>query len=150
MNGYTAAGQPLTGARQARRAINDGAVVVYVGLKNRKHFARLWPVPQSGNAQAGFLRAMLPLRLITLGMLWAMSGQASNLRSTRGAVPASPCPVRGRHWIGQERRPERAHGQPVRLPRRLYEACGDIPPAELENAYYRQNTALAEAGQTTN
>jgi putative transposase len=34
--------------------------------------------------------------------------------------------------------------------RRLYEACGDIPPAELENAYYRQNAALAEAGQTTN
>jgi putative transposase len=33
--------------------------------------------------------------------------------------------------------------------RRLYEACGDIPPAELENAYYRQNAGLAEAGQTT-
>jgi putative transposase len=32
---------------------------------------------------------------------------------------------------------------------RLYEACGDIPPAELENAYYRQNAALTEAGQTT-
>ena len=32
---------------------------------------------------------------------------------------------------------------------RLYEACGDIPPAELEAAYYRQNAALAEAGQTT-
>ena len=30
--------------------------------------------------------------------------------------------------------------------RRLFEACGDIPPAELEAAYYRQNTALAEAG----
>jgi putative transposase len=30
--------------------------------------------------------------------------------------------------------------------RRLFEACGDIPPAELETAYYRQNTALAEAG----
>jgi len=29
---------------------------------------------------------------------------------------------------------------------RLFEACGDIPPAELEAAYYRQNTALAEAG----
>jgi hypothetical protein len=24
--------------------------------------------------------------------------------------------------------------------------CGDIPPAELETAYYRQNTSLAEAG----
>jgi putative transposase len=34
--------------------------------------------------------------------------------------------------------------------RRLYEACGDIPPAELEAAYYRQNAALTEAGQTTN
>jgi putative transposase len=33
--------------------------------------------------------------------------------------------------------------------RRLYEACGDIPPAELEAAYYRQNVALTEAGQTT-
>jgi putative transposase len=33
--------------------------------------------------------------------------------------------------------------------RRLYEACGDIPPAELETAYYRQNAALTEAGQTT-
>jgi len=29
---------------------------------------------------------------------------------------------------------------------RLFEACGDIPPAELEAAYYRQNSALAEAG----
>jgi putative transposase len=29
---------------------------------------------------------------------------------------------------------------------RLFEACGDIPPAELEDAYYRQNTGLAEAG----
>lgn len=30
----------------------------------------------------------------------------------------------------------------------LYEACGDIPPAELEAAYC-QNAALTEAGQTT-
>ena len=30
--------------------------------------------------------------------------------------------------------------------RRLYETCGDIPPAELETVYYRQNTSLAEAG----
>jgi putative transposase len=29
--------------------------------------------------------------------------------------------------------------------RRLYEACGDIPPAELEDAYYRHNSDLAEA-----
>jgi putative transposase len=28
---------------------------------------------------------------------------------------------------------------------RLFEACGDIPRAELEAAYYRQNTRLAEA-----
>ena len=34
--------------------------------------------------------------------------------------------------------------------RRLYEACGDIPPAELKAAHYRHNAALAEAGQTTN
>ena len=33
--------------------------------------------------------------------------------------------------------------------RRLYEACGDIPPAELETVYYRQSAALTEAGQTT-
>src|SRR5271165_6204752 len=30
--------------------------------------------------------------------------------------------------------------------RRLYETCGDIPPAELETAYYSHNTSLAEAG----
>jgi putative transposase len=30
--------------------------------------------------------------------------------------------------------------------RRLFETCGDIPPAELETAYYRQNAGLAEAG----
>jgi putative transposase len=29
---------------------------------------------------------------------------------------------------------------------RLFEACGDVPPAELEAAYYRQNTSLAKAG----
>ena len=29
--------------------------------------------------------------------------------------------------------------------RRLYEACGDIPPAELEDVYYRHNDSLAEA-----
>jgi len=28
--------------------------------------------------------------------------------------------------------------------RRLFEACGDIPPAELEHAYYRHNSGLAE------
>ena len=28
---------------------------------------------------------------------------------------------------------------------RLFETCGDIPPAELETAYYRQNSGLAEA-----
>jgi hypothetical protein len=28
--------------------------------------------------------------------------------------------------------------------RRLYEACGDIPPAELEAAYYRQDDDLAK------
>jgi putative transposase len=28
----------------------------------------------------------------------------------------------------------------------LYQACGDIPPAELEAAYYSRNTRLAEAG----
>jgi putative transposase len=33
--------------------------------------------------------------------------------------------------------------------RRLYEACGDIPPAELKTAYYSQNAVLTKAGQTT-
>ena len=32
---------------------------------------------------------------------------------------------------------------------RLYEACGDVPPAELEAAYNSQNAALTKAGQTT-
>jgi putative transposase len=31
---------------------------------------------------------------------------------------------------------------------RIYEACGDIPPAELEAAHYRHKTALAEAGHS--
>lgn len=30
--------------------------------------------------------------------------------------------------------------------RRLFEACGDIPPAELDTAHYRQRAALIEAG----
>jgi putative transposase len=34
--------------------------------------------------------------------------------------------------------------------RRLYQSCGDIPPAELEAAYYSQNTALAEARHSAN
>ena len=34
--------------------------------------------------------------------------------------------------------------------RRLYEACGDTPPADLETAYYSQNTALTEAGHSAN
>jgi putative transposase len=29
---------------------------------------------------------------------------------------------------------------------RLFEACGDIPPAELETTHYRQNASPAEAG----
>jgi putative transposase len=29
---------------------------------------------------------------------------------------------------------------------RLFETCGDIPPAELETVYYGQNTSLAGAG----
>jgi putative transposase len=34
--------------------------------------------------------------------------------------------------------------------RRIYEACGDIPPAELEAAYYSQNAALTGVGHSTN
>ena len=33
--------------------------------------------------------------------------------------------------------------------RRLYQACGDVPPAELEAAHYRHHAALAEAGHST-
>ena len=33
--------------------------------------------------------------------------------------------------------------------RRLFEACGDIPPAELERAHYRQQAALAAAGHSS-
>ena len=33
--------------------------------------------------------------------------------------------------------------------RRLYETCGDIPPAELEAAHYRQHVALAEADHSS-
>jgi len=33
--------------------------------------------------------------------------------------------------------------------RRLFEACGDIPPAELKAAHYRQQAALAEADHST-
>ena len=33
--------------------------------------------------------------------------------------------------------------------RRLFEACGDLPPAELEAAHSRQHAALAEAGHST-
>jgi putative transposase len=33
--------------------------------------------------------------------------------------------------------------------RRLYEACGDIPPAELEAAYYIHNSGLAEVSLST-
>jgi putative transposase len=33
---------------------------------------------------------------------------------------------------------------------RLYEACGDIPPAELEATYYSQNNCLTEAALSEN
>ena len=33
--------------------------------------------------------------------------------------------------------------------RRLYEACGDIPPAELEEAFHAQQADLAEAALST-
>ena len=33
--------------------------------------------------------------------------------------------------------------------RRLFQACGDIPPVELEHAHYRQHAALTEAGHST-
>jgi putative transposase len=33
--------------------------------------------------------------------------------------------------------------------RRLFEACGDIPPVELEAAHHRQHTALGEASHSS-
>ena len=33
--------------------------------------------------------------------------------------------------------------------RRLYEACGDIPPAELETAYYSHHSDLTEVSLST-
>jgi putative transposase len=33
--------------------------------------------------------------------------------------------------------------------RRPFQACGDIPPAELETAHYRQHAALTEAGRSS-
>lgn len=105
MNGYTAAGQPLSGARQARRAVKDGgAVVVNVGIKNRHHFARLWPVPQSGKAPSGFLLAMLPLRLLALGMLWATSSPRRLAVPLMVAADVVACLMLGRyshavHWL---------------------------------------------------
>jgi putative transposase len=33
--------------------------------------------------------------------------------------------------------------------RRLFQACGDIPPVELEQAHYRQHAALVEVGDST-
>jgi hypothetical protein len=47
---------------------------------------------------------------------------------------------------GRDRHPEHVDWFHHRRP---YAACSDIPPAELEAAYYRQNAAIAETGQTT-
>jgi putative transposase len=33
--------------------------------------------------------------------------------------------------------------------RRLFQACGDVPPVELEVAHYRQHAALTEAGHSS-
>lgn len=33
--------------------------------------------------------------------------------------------------------------------RRLFQACGELPPAELEAAHHRHTPALAEAGHST-
>jgi putative transposase len=33
--------------------------------------------------------------------------------------------------------------------RRLFQACSDIPPVELERAHYRQQAALTQAGHST-
>jgi transposase InsO family protein len=102
---------------------------------------------------------------------WARRSRASS--STSAAVrsmTAAPAPDRRRRRPGwpagsriglykteliKPRGPWRTAGQ-VELAtlnyvdwynhRRLFETCGDIPPAELETAYYRQNTSLAEGG----
>ncbi len=33
--------------------------------------------------------------------------------------------------------------------RRLFQVCGDVPPAELEAAHYRQHAALTHAGHSS-
>jgi hypothetical protein len=104
MSGYTAAGQPLTGARQARRAIKDGAVVINVGLKNRHHFARLWPVPEGRSTPSGFLLVMLPFRLIALGILWSTSSPRRLAVPLAVAAGVAACLLLGQyghiaHWL---------------------------------------------------
>ena len=54
------------------------------------------------------------------------------------------------YLIGCLRLPETKEAEGRFNHRRLYEACGDIPPAELEAAYYSQNAVLAEASQSEN
>jgi hypothetical protein len=51
------------------------------------------------------------------------------------------------HSAGARPRPFRDDTE--RSHRRLYEACGGMPPAELEAAHYRHHAALAEAGHST-
>jgi hypothetical protein len=62
------------GTRGARRALSnrDAVAVLGVAVRKRDHLTRLWPAPDDG-APAGFLLAMLPMRLVALAMLWATS-----------------------------------------------------------------------------
>ncbi len=74
MNGSPAAGPHIVGTRGVRRALGNGdaVAVLGIGVRKRDRFTRLWPAPDDG-APAGFLLAMLPVRLVALGMLWTTS-----------------------------------------------------------------------------
>jgi hypothetical protein len=74
MNGYPSAGLPVADTRRTGRALRNGQAVAVlgVGVRDRDHFTRLWPAPDD-SIPAGFLLAMLPMRVVALAMLWATS-----------------------------------------------------------------------------
>lgn len=74
MSGYPVPDLRFTETRRHMRALSTGGVVPILGVAVRKrdHFTRLWPT-SDGGAPAGFLLAMLPVRLLAFGMLWGTS-----------------------------------------------------------------------------
>lgn len=74
MNGSPAAGLPVTSTRRAAQPPGNGdaVAVLSVAVRRHDHFTRLWPASHSGPS-AGFLLAMLPMRLAALALLWITS-----------------------------------------------------------------------------